>query len=256
MAAETPRDERSGESAKLSKKPSRRKPAAKPSKKPLARNGRWHSGALPTTPIDLPPTPKKLLQAARTIFERNGYAGLRLEAIAKESGLAHSLIRYHFGNKAGLVGVLIDWVLYETYVDMHRGFTSLPPEDVRGRLEWMSLGLRRLLKDPLSYRLYLDLVVAALHDDDLRPRLAESFVGQRRLILEAVESDTGHLPKEDADALSAIVVAFSDGLAMQHLADPSRVDLDGVFKVWDAMIARATHVLDDTESLGSPLDRS
>ena len=139
-------------------------------------------------------------------------------------------------------------MLYDTYMHMHRGFTSLPPEDVQGRLEWMSLGLRRLLKDPASYRLYLDLVVAALHDDDLRPKLAESFVGQRRLILEAVESDTSHLPQEDADALSAIVVAFSDGLAMQCLADPSRVDLDRVFKVWDAMMEHARHVVDDTES--------
>ena len=94
----------------------------------------WRSGALPTTAIDLPTTPRKLLEGARTVFERDGYAGLRLEAIARESGLAHSLIRYHFGNKDGLVGVLIDWVLFETYMTMHRGFTSLPPEDAAGRL--------------------------------------------------------------------------------------------------------------------------
>ncbi len=246
MAPKTPKKKRSGESARPQKKAAPRpgakaaKKPAKSSKEPLARNGRWRSGALPTTPTDLPPTPKKLLEAARTVFERNGYAGLRLEAIAGESGLAHSLIRYHFGNKDGLVGVLIDWVLYETYVNMHRGFTSLPPEDIRGRLEWMSRGLRRFLRDPVSYRLYLDLVVAALHDEDLRPKLAESFVGQRRLILEAVEPDADHLPQEEAAALAAIVVAFSDGLAMQYLADPAGMDLDRIFKVWDAMMEQAS----------------
>ncbi len=81
-------------------------------------------------------------------MERDGYAGLRLEAISRESGLAHSLIRYHFGSKAGLVGVLIDWLLFETYMTMHKGMVSLPLEDVRGRLRTMSLGLRRLFRDP------------------------------------------------------------------------------------------------------------
>jgi AcrR family transcriptional regulator len=197
------------------------------------------SGALPTRPTDLAPTPKKLLEAARVVFEQRGYAGLKLEAIAEESGLAHSLIRYHFGSKDGLVGVLIDWVLFDTYMAMHRGFTALPPEDVESRLKWMSLGLRRLLRDPVSYRLYLGLVVAALHEEKLRPKLAESFVGQRRLISEALESNSEQPSPERDEALSAIVVAFSDGLAMQYLADPDSIDLDGIFAIWDEMIANA-----------------
>jgi len=174
------------------------------------------------------------------VLEKNGYAGLRLEAIAKESGLAHSLVRYHFGSKAGLVGVLIDWLLYETYVTMHRGMTALSPEDTQGRLRTMTQGLRRLFQDTSSYRLYLDLVVAAIHDDDLRPRLAESFVGQRRLILEALETPVTGSSCRRADAVSAVVVAFSDGLAMQYLADPDGIDLDRIFEVWDEMMGLAT----------------
>ena len=213
------------------------------SKRPLARDPRWHSGALPTLPTDLPPTPQRLLEAARTVLEKKGYAGLRLEAISEESGLAHSLIRYHFGSKAGLVGVLIDWVLYQSYMAMHRGMTSLPPEDAKGRLRTMLHGLRRLTRDPLSYRLYLDLVVASLHDENLRPMMAESFVGQRRLIMEALDTGSGCASKLRADALSAIVVAFSDGLAMQYLADPESVDVDAVFAVWGEMMEQASQHL-------------
>jgi AcrR family transcriptional regulator len=218
------------------------------SQKPLARTARLQSGALPTSPTDLPPTPKKLLEAARVVFEKHGYAGLKLEAIAEESGLAHSLIRYHFGGKDGLVGVLIDWVLFDTYTAMHRGFISLPPEDVESRLTWMSLGLRRLLRDPVSYQLYLDLVVAALHDENIRPKLADSFVGQRRLISEAVETNSTQPSRERIEALSAIVVAFSDGLAMQYLADPENVDLDRIFEIWDEMIENASHPREGADS--------
>ena len=39
---------------------------------------------------------------------------------------AHSLIRYHFGGKAGLVGVLIDWLLFEAYMTMHKGIVRSP----------------------------------------------------------------------------------------------------------------------------------
>jgi AcrR family transcriptional regulator len=239
-----PMKKRSGEDAAASEKTvpggAGASKKARKAHEPLARNARLQSGALPTSPTDLPPTPKKLLEAARVVFERHGYAGLKLEAIAEESGLAHSLIRYHFGSKDGLVGVLIDWVLFDTYTAMHRGFTSLPPEDVESRLSWMSLGLRRLLRDPVSYQLYLDLVVAALHDENLRPKLADSFVGQRRLISEAVETNSAQPSRERVEALSAIVVAFSDGLAMQYLADPDNVDLDRIFQVWDEMIENAS----------------
>jgi AcrR family transcriptional regulator len=222
----------------------RRAAVARTAKKPLARNPKWRSGALPTRATDLPTTPRKLLEAARRVLERDGYSGLRLEAISRESGLAHSLIRYHFGSKDGLVGVLIDWLLFETYMTMHRGMTSLPLEDVTGRLRTMTAGLRRLFRDPLSYRLYLEVVAAALHDEGLRPVLAESFVGQRRLILEALETSSEETSSngtshERADALSAIVVAFSDGLAMQYVADPANVDLDRIFVVWNEMMERA-----------------
>ncbi len=237
----------------------RRDQLASVARRPVPVRPKWSSGELPTTPVDLPSTPKRLLEAARRVLEEKGYAGLRLEAISREAGLAHSLIRYHFGSKAGLVGVLIDWLLYETYMAMHKGMTSLPPEDSEGRLRVMTLGLRQLFHDAPSYRLYLDLVVAAMHDDDLRPKLADSFVGQRRLILEALETTSNGGSRQRADALSAVVVAFSDGLAMQYLADPEGIDLDTIMAVFDEMmeqVARSSTPARSASSqpaLGSPV---
>ena len=219
------------------------------------RDPKWTSGALPTTPVDLPPTPRRLLEAARRVLEKKGYAGLRLEAISQEAGLAHSLIRYHFGSKAGLVGVLIDWLLYETYMTMHTGMTSLPAGDAEGRLQAMLRGLRRLFLDTPSYRLYLDLVVAAIHDDDLRPKLADSFAGQRRLILEALETTATAGSRLEVHAISAIVVAFSDGLAMQYLADPDGIDLDRIFDSWDQMMALMCLPSACQDPPGSPVGR-
>jgi AcrR family transcriptional regulator len=209
---------------------------------PVAKSGAktrpsmWRSGTLPTSHADLSPTAVKLLEAARTLLERSGYEGLRLEAISAESGLAHSLIRYHFGGKAGLVGALIDWCFHETYMEMHKDFSNLVGDDVEAGVHALSAGLRRLFDSPVSYRLYLDLSVACLHDDNIRAKLADSFEGQRALIMESMREPPGSVSDGRAYTIASIACAFADGLAIQYLADPSRVDLDRVLDLWDQML--------------------
>ncbi len=218
----------------------------------LPNASRWGSGRLPT-PLaeDLSPTAVRLLEAARALLERSGYEGLRLEAISAESGLAHSLIRYHFGGKSGLVGALIDWCLHETYEEMHKDFSGLDPDDVEGGIRALSAGLKRLFESPLSYRLYLDLSVACLHDDKVRGKLADSFEGQRALVTESIREPIG-VNGGTAHDLASVVCAFADGLALQYLADPNAVQLDGVFGLWDKMLRAVLQAGDGDAATVSP----
>ena len=48
------------------------------------------------------PGAQALVDAARRLLARGGYDALRLEAIAAESGQNKAMIRYWFGDKAGL----------------------------------------------------------------------------------------------------------------------------------------------------------
>jgi AcrR family transcriptional regulator len=164
---------------------------------------------------------------------------LRLEAVSAEAGIAHSLIRYHFGGKAGLVGALIDWLFHDTYTQMSEDISSLPEGDLEAEISAISLGLRHLFESPTSYRLYLDLSVACLNDDKMRPKLAHSFEGQRALLMEAMKVPSGERLGMNASALAAITCAFADGLAIQVLSDPGSVDLEHVFEVWEDMLAHA-----------------
>jgi AcrR family transcriptional regulator len=50
---------------------------------------------------ELSPTAARLLEAAKTILARDGFAHLTFGEIAAESGETGSLIRYHFGSKIG-----------------------------------------------------------------------------------------------------------------------------------------------------------
>jgi AcrR family transcriptional regulator len=47
-----------------------------------------------------------ILETAQALIARTGPEGLRLQDIAAEAGISHSLILHHFGNRAGLVRAL------------------------------------------------------------------------------------------------------------------------------------------------------
>jgi TetR/AcrR family transcriptional regulator len=82
-----------------------------------------------------------ILEKAREHFSQHGYQGASLKDIAKDAGVASSLINYHFGDKEGL-------------------FKSCLEIFARGRLE----AINRLLAEPKSR-------------DDMRVRL-ELFVDE------------------------------------------------------------------------------
>ncbi len=51
-----------------------------------------------------------LLEAAKTVLRRNGYAGLSTRDVAAEAGVPLSQIHYHFGSKQGLVLALFAYL--------------------------------------------------------------------------------------------------------------------------------------------------
>lgn len=53
-------------------------------------------------------TRQDLLEAALTVFSREGYEAARLEDVAQAAGVTRGAIYHHFGSKAGLFAALID----------------------------------------------------------------------------------------------------------------------------------------------------
>ncbi|ADD42964.1 TetR family transcriptional regulator [Stackebrandtia nassauensis] len=63
------------------------------------RPGRWRSGAQ---------SRQRVLDAARELFQRNGYAGTTVRAVATEAGVDPAMVFYFFGNKQGLFAAAVD----------------------------------------------------------------------------------------------------------------------------------------------------
>ena len=190
---------------------------------------------VPSAHADLAPTARRLLEAARRLLERSGYRALSLEAIGREAGENKSLIWYHFGGKPGLLVALVDWLLYDVLRDLRQKVGDMRAGDERQR---MVVGLsRELATDSQAYRLFYALLPHLVEDRKTRRRLAGLYTQYRAVNAKGLSLDGED--SADARALAAMLVALTDGLAIQLLIDPGSVDMDRVIRLWHVLVQSA-----------------
>ena len=131
---------------------------------------------------------ERLLDAALTEFAEHGFAGARVEAIARRSGLNKQLISHHFGGKRGLY----DAVMRERRL---RGGGELTgaTTDAGGTL---AAFFDRANADPGWIRVLLWEALDE-HDDDVVPAIDERRVRYReRVAWVQAEQEAGRLPDD------------------------------------------------------------
>jgi AcrR family transcriptional regulator len=124
---------------------------------------------------DLSPTAGVILEAAKRVLEREGFAGLTFDSIAKEAREHASLIRYHFGSKAGLIAALVDAVFHLESVQIMESVAAEPEGEARRHaLFTMHREIARQLD---AYRMYYELIPPCLRGEALRVRLKSLLSG-------------------------------------------------------------------------------
>jgi len=184
---------------------------------------------------ELSPTARRILAAARRVLARDGFAGLSLEAIAAEAGENKASIRYHFGNKAGLITALTDLVVHDANVQLLKDLRDGEGDD---RVSVLMETHRRTTTNAKGYRLFFDLFPNVIREATLWPRMAELYRWYRELDALALAPGVDEATRARVEVLTSLTVAVCDGLAMQHVADP-KYDLDPVFELYEHIV-RAT----------------
>ena len=182
---------------------------------------------------DLSPTATRLLEAAKTILARDGFARLTFDAIAAESGETASLIRYHFGSKAGLIEALLDSVVHQGSADLLDTLRAAGPGDERRRA--LLDVHRRWIADPDEYRTYYAILSHALFEEGLRDKYRDLFKWYEQLESWALADDESAVARRAVEPLATLMVAVTDGLGLQKQADPD-FDAAPVFDVLQEML--------------------
>ncbi|MDB5828354.1 MAG: TetR/AcrR family transcriptional regulator [Variovorax sp.] len=225
------------------------KPAAR---KPRAATSKLHDG-------DPTQTRMRILDATFRRLVQEGYAALSVREIAKDAGVNHALINYHFGTKDQLVIDVLDAVnqrLLERQASMYESSAGFAEK-------WASA--RRFYQDDLDsgfVRLQAELWAASLSNPVLRDKFLPRLLAWKKVVLGGVREamtameDTGmKLPPPFTPEVIACWVSefwlgmeFADLLGVKEENVEHRAALDAVQWLLESLDARAARAASAAEA--------
>ena len=171
-------------------------------------------------------TRRRLLDAAASVFARRGYDAATLEEVAADAGFSKGAVYSNFANKQELFLALM-----RERIDQRLNAVAIHPAETPVELaNGAGNALAALLEQrPDWHRLFIEFSLRAMHDPELRQELSQQRRAVRREIARQIEEHATRLGIElpaSSDALTVMILALTNGLAIEHLADPETVDPD------------------------------
>jgi AcrR family transcriptional regulator len=169
----------------------------------------------------------RVLAAAATVFAQRGFSGASIDEIAAEAGFTKGAVYSNFASKDELFLALMD-VEVKARVDRVLANAST---DQRAAIAIGDRLAQVSMEQPDWQLLFLEFWLRAIRE----PVVREQFVAHRRAlrasiaeaIRQAFAGDEGSWTWS-AEELTVLVLALSNGLAIEALADPTGVP-DGLF---------------------------
>ncbi len=204
--------------------------------------GRTGSSTAPESRPNLPPVARvrrptreevrrRLLDAALAVFAEHGFDSANLDQIAEAAGLTKGAIYSNFIGKDDLFyAMMAEQILVR--VESIRTALTVGTADALNRQELRDIGdlLTKAFTEQREWRMvFLDFWRRAVRDDDVRAR----FIAHRRTLRDAIAASVeeflgGSPPAGDftVDDVVTVVLALSNGLAIEQYVDPSTVSSD------------------------------
>jgi AcrR family transcriptional regulator len=170
-------------------------------------------------------TRRRLLAAAADVFASRGYEATSLEEVAAAAGFSTGAVYSNFESKQELLIALMREQIEQRVrlvrdSEVSRGTIAEGAGRAGGELAEL------LVRQPEWHLLFIEFWVRAVRDQALRAALAEQRRPMRALIAELIEEQAAELDVRlpaPAEHLAVIVLALSNGLAIEHLTDPDDV---------------------------------
>jgi len=174
---------------------------------------------------------RRLLDAALEVFAERGYASANLDQVAAAAGLTKGAIYSNFASKDELFFAMMhDQALNR--VEAVRAALEADPRAPRGEQSLHDIG--RLLTVAFTEQrewqlVFLDFWRRAIQDDAVRAQFVTQRRALRAAIADRVEQVLGRaagLGELTVDDIVTVVLALSNGLAIERYADPEVVSGD------------------------------
>jgi AcrR family transcriptional regulator len=179
---------------------------------------------------------RRLLTAALKLFSEQGYDGTSLEQVAAAAGFSKGAVYSNFASKDDLFLALMD-AKVQARINQARDVLTAP-HDPAESAQLVGRRLTAALTDDRDWQLlFLDYVGRAVRDPAVRVQFVAHRRRVRQLIAEAARDLLGgNEAALDANALATIILALSNGLAIERLTDPDAVPGDLLGRVLENLI--------------------
>ncbi len=169
----------------------------------------------------------RLLKAALAEFHEFGYAGARLEAIARRAGFTKGAVYSNFSSKQALFSALLAEHSQALTAGIIADVDALDMPTAVARASAVLAG--QLVQDPQWQSLVVEFALQAGRDDNAGQVYVEQRRELRRTLAEALGAQAeqwGITPRLDAERAATMLLAMLYGLAVEHAADPQAVDME------------------------------
>ena len=165
------------------------------------------------------------------------------EAVAGNAAGGHSYARRHPVLAAVLaevedvfVAAVVDSLAHDQSLAAVEETRSLPPG--AERVHTLVASDRQLVDDRDGFRDFFAIFPHVVLDEDLRERVAALYEWYRDLYAAGMSDTADAAADARLRLFASLMVAMTDGLAVQKLLDPDGVDLEALFALWDEILQR------------------
>jgi AcrR family transcriptional regulator len=183
---------------------------------------------------------EQLLDAALAIIARDGYAGISIDAIAREAGVARTVVYGAFDGLGALLYKLLD---RQERRALRQLLQALPANVASGEPATLVDTIRRLAEsvagDPDTWRPIL------LPPEGTPPAVRDRIGRSRDLVRTQVQALLEHAldrfngPALDAEILAHALVAVAEHFAQMIVEDPPRYTTDRLVTAFEGVLATA-----------------
>ena len=187
-------------------------------------------------------TRERLLDAALTLFAREGFKETTVKAIANRAGVAAGLLYAHYDGKEALLRALFE----KSMGDVRASFAIAERSEPAGRLD----ALVRAAVDTVRANLdFWRLGYAARAQPAVLAALGPALEGWNAAILETLRGYLAGLGSTDPAADARALFAQIDGMCQHFALDPEGYPMD---RVADRVVARWTASSTNPENTADP----
>jgi AcrR family transcriptional regulator len=190
-----------------------------------------------STAVDLNPR-EALVAAAADVFHREGFQAASLRQIAAEAGLTTGAIYSNFDGKGDLFLAVLEQKLDPRLGLMYEAARGAAPGRVGAEVgAEFSAYIRRRRRWLI---LLIEFWARAARDPKLRPKFAQRHGSLRAAIAEVLGERAARLGIPlalSADQLATVLIALTNGFAVERLADPGAVPDDLYGRALDLLLS-------------------